>query len=250
MASPTMPMAPVPAVDPAQATIMTPYHAHGSAVQGYPRVPPSASARGEPPIPPPSQISSTRSPLGLNRPPPTYLHPMPSAPPTQRAYPRATSTSPTLTSSSRLSDSRAPVSRRASLSLAAITTPFTPEAAPYSQSKNLRAQTLPLLGQRLRLMSAVTGPAEEIHLRASKYIRTAGASRVVAQRRAIIPRHKLRRLSRNTLRSNLISPPASRQCIRRHTLLDIPTNDIPVISVGMLTNLVQERLVNDTSFQQ
>lgn len=118
----------------------------------YGRLPPSpayrlpspqaSSSRPDPPFPPSS--SRPRSPHAAYRLPPP-------------AYPPLRSPSPPLSSSSRLPDARAPPgSRRASLSLAAITNPQPPPQPP----KNLRAQTPPSLGQRLRTASARTpGPA-------------------------------------------------------------------------------------------
>lgn len=254
MASPTMPMGPVPAVDPAQTTIMTPFHAHGggalSTFRGMPSSTPSA--RGEPPIPPPGQMPpgpANRSPLAMHRPPPSFIHTAP-ATPAQRQYARATSTSPTLSSSSRLPDTRAPGSRRASLSLAAITSPYTPDTAPYSQPKNLRAQTPPPLGQRLRKTSARSGPAAETHLRASQYIRSPGAGRALqAQSRAISP-HPRRRNQRSqnmqlrTPRCHL----AHRRCPWPHTRLGLTRNAIPPTPT-LTRKSVRATLTNDTCRQ-
>ena len=254
MASPTMPMGPVPAVDPAQATIMTPYHAHGGGTLPTFRGLPSSttSARGEPPIPPPSQMPPNpinRSPLAMHRPSPAFIHAS-SAAATQRQYARATSTSPTLTSSSRLSDTRAPVSRRASLSLAAITSPFTPETAAYNQPKNLRAQTLPPLGQRLRQKSALSGPAGERHRQVLSRIHSLGAVRGQQdQRRAASPLPRLRNWRNRGML--LITPtcrPMNRRCRWLHTRLEIMKNAIPPKSKGTTTS-VQECLVNDTPLQ-
>lgn len=136
--------------------------------------PQAQPARAEPPYP------AQRSPHTAYRAPPSsYAAPRPT-----RGLPSppggARAPSP-LSSSSRLPDTRAPPSRRASLSLAAITTPYVPyapaplqqqqHAAPLQQQhttplqphaappKNRRAQTPPPLGQRLRTASAPTGPA-------------------------------------------------------------------------------------------
>ena len=164
--SPNMPIASTSAVEAAHAPMMSPYRVqHTSSSPAYRLQSPQASTRGEPPYTAPSSLSS-RSPQTAYRIPPGYPQPRPPrAVPSPPIAPRVPSPAPPLTSSSRLPDTRLPSSRRASLSLAAITTPYSPEPGPYGQPaaqgqpKNRRAQTLPLLGLRLRPASAQTGPA-------------------------------------------------------------------------------------------
>lgn len=127
---------------------------------------PQASARGEPPFPASASAAAAAAAAAPRSPQVHYR--MPPAAYSQARPPRAAMPSPPspspppLSSSSRLPETRAPpTSRRASLSLAAITSPYLPEPSPYAQPKNHRAQTLPSLGQRLRKASAHTGPAAE-----------------------------------------------------------------------------------------
>ncbi|KAI0345103.1 hypothetical protein BDW22DRAFT_994620 [Trametopsis cervina] len=153
--------------DASPSTSRAPYPIHSSPSHaGYRDVPSSFSpVRGEPPPPPASALPHPVAPRSPTYPAPPYAEysgrPATALPSLTQST-RALSTSPILTSSSRLrgTDTRAPGSRRASLSLAAITTPYVPDSAAHaSQSKNRHAQTLPLLGQRLRQASALTGPA-------------------------------------------------------------------------------------------
>ena len=70
--------------------------------------------------------------------------------------------SPVLSSSSPLRHSDRPRGRRDSLSLAAITTPYTPEESSITQqSKNRQAQMLLSLGRHLRKVSTLTGLVTE-----------------------------------------------------------------------------------------
>ena len=167
------------AAEPAHSAVIHPYRVPpsiGSPAYRMPS-PPPAAVRGEPPFPASAAAAAPRSPQLHYRLQPTYASQartprgvMPSPPTAPRVPP---SPSPPHSSSSRLPDTRAPGSRRASLTLAAITTPHVPNAAPppyahyTTQPKNLKAQTPPPLGQRLRTASAPpprTGPAEEHHL--------------------------------------------------------------------------------------
>ena len=250
MASPTMPKAPVGTVDPAQATVMTPYHAHGAlAYPNYRGIAPSSSAiQSEPPILPPGQLPSAppnRSPVGLNR-PPTFMPPL-SGTPAQRSYPRATSTSPTLSSSSRPSEARALGSRRASLSLAAITSPFTPDVGSYNKPKNHQAQTLPSLGRRLRQKATRTGPATVNHHRVPKGSCTPTASRARSTRRRVLALRPHRRgSSRNSPRETHPTYPLAGSNCLHYILLGIMTTDMLAIPLGMPKSTVQDRLETDT----
>lgn len=81
-----------------------------------------------------------------------------SNPPLTRTLPP----SPVLSSSSPLRHSDRPRGRRDSLSLAAITTPYTPEeTSTTQQSKNRQAQMLLSLGRHLRKVSTLTGLVTE-----------------------------------------------------------------------------------------
>ena len=163
-----MPLASTSATEPVHASTLPPYRVQATSSSPAYRMPsPQAPVRGEPSYPAPSSLA-TRSPQTAYRLPPAYPQQRPSrgmpSPPTA---PRVPSPAPPLSSSSRLPETRLPSSRRASLSLAAITTPYAPEPHPYGQPqsqqqqqpKNRRAQTLPSLGQRLRTASVPTGPA-------------------------------------------------------------------------------------------
>lgn len=142
----------------------------------------------------------------------------------QRPYPRATSTSPTLASSSRPPDNRVAVSRRASLSLAAITTPYRPETTPFIQSKKLQAQTLLSLGLRLRQRSAITGPAKHTAHRQVPIIRSRVASRVHRTRNPQQLRCYRKASNRSIRRCYLICPLVVIPCHQVHISLDITTS--------------------------
>ncbi|EMD38137.1 hypothetical protein CERSUDRAFT_104744 [Gelatoporia subvermispora B] len=172
--SPTMPMTPGPPIDHIQGTAITPYHrgpyttapTYPAAAMAPTRSPtrstellhltelvhlsrrPSLSAAAAH-VPPPSHRSPTHLTFGRS---------------TAGDAPRSDSSRPSTSHASPLvTDPSAPsvvTSRRASLSLAAITTPFTPETR-QGQPKNLRAQTPPPLpGQRLRQQPS--GPALQV----------------------------------------------------------------------------------------
>ncbi|OCH93838.1 hypothetical protein OBBRIDRAFT_252755 [Obba rivulosa] len=165
MHSPTMPMTPGPPIDHIQGTAITPYHKGPYvAAPAYSAMVPSRSptTRTEP-----MQLSR-RSSLSAAAayPPPSHRSP------THITFGRTTAGDVPRSDSSRPSTSHAspPMvgptapsvasSRRASLSLAAITTPFAPDTRP-DLAKNLRAQTpTPPLGQRLRQLPL--GPAHQL----------------------------------------------------------------------------------------
>jgi len=164
--SPTMPMTPGPPIDHIQGTAITPYHkgSYAAAAPAYTATMPTQSpTRTEPPHSsrrPSLSAAAARAPSLIRR------------SPTHITFGRTTAGDAPRSDSSRPSTSHAspPVadltgpstvsSRRASLSLAAITTPFAPDQR-LDQSKNLRAQTpMPSLGQRLRLLPS--GPAHPV----------------------------------------------------------------------------------------
>lgn len=242
--SPGLPVVPTSAVDSAQATMMTPYHTHGnSPPTGYRGMPSS----NREPLPPSNTVplpALPSSPLAQHRSPAGYhgnVRPLSSIPSRYASSSRAISTSPTLTSSSRLNDTRAPISRRASLSLAAITTPFTPDSAPYgNQSKNHRAQTLPQLGGRLRQALAFTGPAQGIRRRAFQCTLTTEIGQV-AQTEDLFPslRHLL--LSQGMWVTS-IKRTLHRHCLRRHmSLAHLAT----AIMVVLLESLLRKKFIRD-----
>ncbi|TCD67289.1 hypothetical protein EIP91_000312 [Steccherinum ochraceum] len=168
-----IPMTAGPASEPVQGTAITPYHQSSSAanlaVYHHMMPSPRSPGRGEPPPVSVGRSSGTsRSPVSQYRPPPPHSGssvralppPIPAHPVSPRQPP---SPPPHPSSSSRLPPPQPqqppkPTSRRSSLSLAAITTPYTPDNMPRSQSKNQEAQTLPWLGQRLRPALAPSGP--------------------------------------------------------------------------------------------
>lgn len=171
--SPTMPIASTSAPESSQAAGMPPYRIQGPATSpGYRITSPQSSVRGDLPFPASSSMGPRSPPVPYRIAPPPF--PQARAPrtmPSPPSAPRVPSPGPPLSSSSRLPDTRLPTSRRASLSLAAITLPHTPgEGASYAaaQPKNHRAQTQPLLGQRLRQASALPGPAAEHRRRARR----------------------------------------------------------------------------------
>lgn len=138
-----------------------------SPVRGEP--PPSSnpvhhSTAPESPTYPPSTVPAYPDHGGRSTVSISSSHPPPSN--TSRSF----STSPILSSSSRLRETdRAPGSRRASLSLAAITSPYRPEgggtasvsASQHHQPKNRQAQMPLPLGRHLRKVSVFTGPVTE-----------------------------------------------------------------------------------------
>lgn len=203
--SPNMPTASTSAVEPAQTAVMHPHRMAGSSASPAYRMPsPQASVRGEPPYPAPLAVAP-RSPQAPYRIPAVYSQPRPPlAMPSPPITHRVPSPSPPLTSSSRLPETRLPPSRRASLSLAAITSPYLPEPAPYNQAqpKNHRAQTQLLLGQRLRKASAPTGPAEGHRRRAHHNCCIVMLPAKVAPKwkRSLPNRRRRHRLPRATLR--------------------------------------------------
>ncbi|CAL1705458.1 unnamed protein product [Somion occarium] len=174
--SSTMPLTPGPPVDPIQGTAITPYHqapiTTGPGI--YHNIIPSlrSSTRGDPPPSPHGRLTGpSRSPLASYRQTPLPPGPPPPRPmpPSQPQIPpplRSSSISPAVSSSSRLpptsSTSRTSVaaSRRASLSVPNLITPNPPDMASQNrQSKNLRAQAPPPLGQRLRPIPVHSGSA-------------------------------------------------------------------------------------------
>jgi hypothetical protein len=238
--SPGMPLASTSAIESAHAPILPPYRAQSSnsptAVYRMPS--PQASARNEPPFPASSSIA-TRSPQTSYRVPTSYTQPRPPrAMPSPPTVPRVPSPAPPLTSSSRLPDTRLPSSRRASLSLAAITTPYSPEGGLYGQTqpKNYRAQTLPLLGLRLRKALAQTGPAARLRHRAHHSMST---HRFLAREAILILRLKrCRHPARSPHRQRPPQATFRRQCqfrflLEHHTVV-IPASPsaIPVVNSG------------------
>lgn len=249
-----MPMGPIPAADPAPT--MVPYHSHGTTpLSSYRGMPPTSASlgRGEPPVPPPSQPpagSANRSPLAPNHPPPTHMQSMQiQAPPVHGPFPRATSTSPTLASSSRSPDTRVVGSRRASLTLAAITTPYTPDTTPFTQSKNLRAQTLPSLGPRLRQRPVITGPAEHTTQQPMFIICNLVASWHTPTRSMSQPRRRRRTSSRSIRQSYLTCPltchPVLAPCHKVNTLPDTTISGSQIAPTGMQTTLKPQLPAND-----
>ncbi|KZT70081.1 hypothetical protein DAEQUDRAFT_223060 [Daedalea quercina L-15889] len=175
MAAPAAPVssAPVPRVEPIQGTAITPYHAAPP-----PSMPPSIYHAMPPsrPLPARSESSShphrqhrqaaARSPSQSSRPSTSQgssQHTAAAASPaTEPLYFSTSPHAPPSVPSTPVPGSSGSVSsRRASLSVAAITHPhpYRPESRPPSPPKKSNAQTLPPPGQRLRLEQLHTGSA-------------------------------------------------------------------------------------------
>ncbi|KAL6298623.1 hypothetical protein BKA93DRAFT_45072 [Sparassis latifolia] len=179
MSSPMIAMSPGSPADPIQGTMITPYHPGltSAGSSAYHRmIPPtrsppdrgeSSSVRGEPSSRP-AGSSAARSPphrssasyVSMSRPMP------PAMPSTDPAHPSVSperlSRAPQPTPSSEPVSSSVVTSRRASLSLAAITTPFIPDTKPQSPPKKYQAQTPSQPGQRLRPAPAYHGSAQAV----------------------------------------------------------------------------------------
>lgn len=223
--SPVMPVPPGRVVEAPSAPGRAPYLQHGSSVSSSYRDMPLqfSPGRGEPPHPssnPMPHVAAPQSPYSS----PTY-HEFSNRPthsiPSSSTHGRALSTSPVLSSSSRLAETRAPASRRASLSLAAITTPYTPEGATYTnQPKNRQAQTLPSLGQRLRQVSAYIGPAAGIPRRARKGTHITARRRILVSRRWHNYPHELWQVHR----------PPTTAALRHKAIYHLPHHPHPLLS--------------------
>ncbi|KAI0693337.1 hypothetical protein BC835DRAFT_1083227 [Cytidiella melzeri] len=203
-----------------QPTARAPYPVHPSpAHAGYRDMPsPYSPLRGEPP-PLSTPALHSAPPQSPPYPPSTaYTEPTgrstTSIPSSHGQSTRSLSTSPILTSSSRLRETdRPPGSRRASLSLAAITTPYTPDGAPHThQSKNRQAQMPLPLGQRLRQTSVHTGPAAETPRRRA---RSGNHTTVNVTRRKLVTRRWTGSLLGRRLRPLAAAPHRSRVAHRR-----------------------------------
>jgi hypothetical protein len=231
-----------------QATARVSYPVHPSPSQpGYKGMPsPYSPARSE-------QHSSAMSHGTAPPQSPTYSHSIvhtehpgrsaATVSPSHARGPRALSTSPLLSSSSRLRETeRTPGSRRASLSLAAITTPYTPPetGASYShhQPKNRQAQMPTLLGQRLRQVSAHTGPAIATLLQAPSATRT-----IVNRRRLVLSRRKLGEVLR-VRRLPAVAPRHCRVVHRRRRRL--PHFHIPRSAIGCLDRCLGTLTTSDS----
>ncbi|KAH9952169.1 hypothetical protein B0H21DRAFT_880333 [Amylocystis lapponica] len=158
-----------PVLEPVKGTAITPYHqAFATTTAARHTAMPSARSptHGEPPPPP------GRPPRSSARSPPSTYRPLASSSGAGRSQPMSpvqparVPHSPTHPTSTPQPGSRSPTvatSRRASLSLAAITTPFVPDMQPPSQPKNCHAQTLLPPGQRLRQAPPRPGSAPAAH---------------------------------------------------------------------------------------
>ncbi|KAH8106939.1 hypothetical protein BXZ70DRAFT_262413 [Cristinia sonorae] len=166
----SVPMTAVPVSEQAQGAAITPYHPLSNVpVYHHMMSSPRSPGRGEPPQA--SRASATpRSPVSQYRPSAThstssgrsFLPPHPAHPPSPRQPPPSpTAVAPASRLPPPQPPPQKPTSRRSSLSLAAITTPYTPDTMPRNQPKNPEAQTLPWPGQRLRSAPTPTGPAPE-----------------------------------------------------------------------------------------
>ncbi|KAI0797468.1 hypothetical protein C8Q75DRAFT_1773 [Abortiporus biennis] len=179
--SSTISMTPGPTPDSVQGTAITPYHqaSSSSLPTAYHNVMPTprSPTRGES-----TQASGSRNVTTTRSPPQIYRHSILETHPPNRNPPsirsqhiHSSSIPPPLTprasSSSPVSNSRlpppsrtniTPSRRRSSLSLAEITSPYNPDNLPTSRNhpKNLQAQTLPWLGQRLRKELETIGSAQ------------------------------------------------------------------------------------------
>ncbi|KAI0929268.1 hypothetical protein AcW2_005009 [Taiwanofungus camphoratus] len=170
MHSSAVPMAPGPPVDSVQGTAIMPYHHTTSCPPTYHTTMANirSSHHGESSMSSnrPLQLAAIHSPTSSSRPPtshgsPTHSVSMAVSP----VDPGPSSASPPasdLVTAPEPSRSAIASSRRASLSLAAITTPFTPDSHPHSQSKKYSAQTPTLQGQRLRQVSVPSGSVQVV----------------------------------------------------------------------------------------
>ncbi|KZT09569.1 uncharacterized protein LAESUDRAFT_810571 [Laetiporus sulphureus 93-53] len=189
ISSNTIPSGPTQRIEHIQGTAITPYHqvAPSAGPSTYPgafqhlppasRVEPQALSDRQPKLVP------IRSPTLPSRPPASHSqshHAMQVRSPND---PHPSMSPSSIHSMPPSSESRSPASvssRRASLSLAAITSPYTPEPRPQSPPKKFQAQTPTAPGQRLRTEPAPPDSARTPH----HHQRPPHGSPVVGQRQA------------------------------------------------------------------